>query len=92
MQADIYDLPVETVNVTEGAAFGAALLAGTGVGIYSSVEEACRETIRTNSLTQPDEKRKQIYQEYYKMYRSLYPVLADKFKLLSRLVSSEKKR
>ena len=92
MQADIYDLPVETVNVTEGAAFGAALLAGTGVGIYSSVEEACRETIRTNSLTQPDQKRKQIYQEYYKMYRSLYPVLADKFKLLSQLVSSEKKR
>jgi len=92
MQADIYDLPVETVYVTEGAAFGAALLAGTGVGIYNSVEEACRETIRTNSLTQPDEKRKQIYQEYYKIYRSLYPVLADKFKLLSRLVSSEKKR
>ena len=41
IQADVYGQPVETVAANEGAAFGAALLAGVGVDVWSSVDEAC---------------------------------------------------
>ncbi len=45
IQADIYGIDVDTVNSTEGPAFGVALLAQVGTGAYSTVPEACDATI-----------------------------------------------
>jgi glycerol kinase len=36
-----------TVKTSEGAAFGAALLAGVGVGTWKTIQQACEETICT---------------------------------------------
>ncbi|HEX3357937.1 MAG TPA: xylulokinase, partial [Tepidisphaeraceae bacterium] len=41
LQADIYNRPIVTTNAEEGPAYGVALLAGVGTGVWSSVEEAC---------------------------------------------------
>ncbi len=38
MQADIMNLEMATLNITEGAAFGAAILAGVSTGVYGSIE------------------------------------------------------
>ena len=46
IQADIYGVDVHTVNATEGPAFGVALLAMVGAGVFASVPEACDATIR----------------------------------------------
>ena len=46
IQADVYGRPVELLEAEEGGAFGAALLAGTGVGAWASVEAACEATVR----------------------------------------------
>ena len=46
LMADVLDAELATVNTTEGAAFGAALLAGVGAGIYDSVSSACEAMIR----------------------------------------------
>src|SRR5262249_27568344 len=54
MQADVFGREVVTVNASEGPAFGAALLAGVGTGIWSSVPEACDATIAGTSRTPPD--------------------------------------
>lgn len=53
LQADVYQLPVETTNAGEGPAFGAALMAATGVGQYGSVSEACGATISTIDVIRP---------------------------------------
>ena len=53
IQADVYGMPVERLEAEEGGAFGAALLAGTGVGAWSSVEAACAATIRVAEVIQP---------------------------------------
>ena len=44
--ADVFREPVATTSTSEGAAQGAAMLAGVGVGWFASVEEACRELVR----------------------------------------------
>ena len=44
--ADVFDTESVTVNVTEGAAYGAALLAGVGAVVYGNVAEACNTAIR----------------------------------------------
>jgi xylulokinase len=82
--ADVFDSEIALVNVTEGAAFGAALLAGVGAGVYASVEEACDQTIRvTASVAQG--KDVSIYDDYYKVYRGLYPALKDTFRETSEI-------
>jgi len=90
IQANVYNLELETVNVTEGAAFGAALLAGVGTGVYSTVEEACQRTIHITSKVQPEREKASLYEKYYKIYRSLYPALVDKFNEITKLAKEVK--
>ena len=73
IQADVYDHPVELLEAEEGGAFGAALLAGTGVGAWPSVEEACRSTIRAAQTITP--KHAAVMQRHYAHYQKLYPAL-----------------
>lgn len=82
--ADVFNTEIVTVNVTEGAAFGAALLAGVGAGLYSSVEDACARTIRITGSTAPSAAA-EVYEAYYPRYRALYPLLAGEFAALARL-------
>ena len=53
IMADVFDTEIVTVNVTEGAAYGAALLAGVGAGVYADVRDACARTIGLVSQVQP---------------------------------------
>jgi len=68
-----------TVNTTEGAAFGAALLAGVGAGAWQDVFTACKETIKITGHTSPDPKQVDVYQNSYQIYKTLYPVLKNSF-------------
>jgi D-xylulose kinase len=82
--ASVLDTELVTVNTTEGAAFGAALLAGVGAGAWSDVVSACRSTIKLTSQTQPDPKQVEVYQRAYPLYRELYPALKESFAKMSR--------
>src|SRR5579875_553271 len=73
IQADVYNHPVELLEAEEGGAFGAALLAATGVGAYPSVEAACNATIRAAEVIQP--RNAEAMQRHYAHYRKLYPAL-----------------
>jgi xylulokinase len=81
--ADVMDTELVTVNTTEGACYGAALLAGVGAEIWSSVKEACGQTVKTLTSTQPNPENVKVYESYYQDYRELYPALKDRFKSLS---------
>jgi xylulokinase len=82
--ADVFDAEIVTVNVTEGAAYGAALLAGVGAGIYRDVESACDAVIKTTSNDKPSG-AKSVYAKYYPRYRALYPALKSEFESLAHL-------
>lgn len=75
-----------TINATEGPAFGAALLAGVGAGVWKSVPEACRATIKVTGTTRPNRRRAALYQRHYQVFRSLYPALKESFTDIARLV------
>lgn len=82
--ADVFGAELVTVEVTEGAAYGAALLAGVGVGAFSSVEAACDRVVRVVERTSPGPGRGR-YEELYRVYVELYPRLRDPMHALSRL-------
>jgi xylulokinase len=77
IQADVYDHDVEVLEAEEGGAFGAALLAGTGVGAWPSVAAACEATIRPAAVIGP--KGAEAMREGYARYRRLYPALREVF-------------
>jgi xylulokinase len=75
IQADIYGQPVETVDVEEGAAHGAAILAGVGVKTWSSVDEACQSVMRVAEKITPDSEHSRALDRAYTVYRRMYPAM-----------------
>jgi xylulokinase len=75
IQADIYGIPVELIEADEGAAYGAALLAGAGTGVWPSVEAACESSVRVAKKVEPDPKTVARMDSQYAEYRKLYPAL-----------------
>jgi xylulokinase len=79
LQADIYRQPIVTTNATEGPAYGVALLAGVGTGVWRSVQEAATSIRQTQKLT-PRKKSAELYNRSYAVYSKLYGDLKDRFR------------
>ena len=77
IQADVYGQPVSTLVADEGAAYGAALLAGVGVGSWPTVEAAVGATIRINETVEPNPGDSAVLEKNYQRFRSLYPALKN---------------
>ena len=88
MLADVFTTRCEMVNAVEGAAYGAALLASVGVGVYSSVEEACKACIQVTDSVEPGPDR-DAYEAFYPRYRALYPALCEEFQALAETVAAQ---
>jgi len=74
--ADVCGVDLQTVETTEGAAFGAALLAGVGTGIWSSAEEACGAGVELGETTSPNLETQRLYEGTYLRFREHYPAVA----------------
>jgi xylulokinase len=75
IQANIYGYPCERLTAEEGGAFGAALLAGVGVGGWPDLEAACAAAITVAETIEPDQEHVERYAEGYAGYRRVYPAL-----------------
>lgn len=83
--ADVLDVDLVTVKTTEGAAYGAALLAGVGAGLFPDVEHACQQIVQIVGQTRPSTNSR-IYQELYPRYKALYPALRDEFRSVAEVM------
>ena len=75
IQADVYGRVVKCVEAEEGAAYGAALLAGVGAGAWPSVDAACDSVVRIKSSLEADPEAVSVLDQQYQMFRRLYPAL-----------------
>jgi len=75
IQADVYAQNVEIVEAEEGAAYGAALLAGVGAKVWNTVDEACRTAVRVKTKIEPNWDSAKVLQRQYSAYRLVYPAL-----------------
>ena len=73
--ASVLELPLERVEVEEGAAYGAALLGGVAGGVWADVGEAVRACVRTRGEVEPDPAWIAAYAEGRETFRALYPAL-----------------
>lgn len=82
IMADVFGAALVTVDAPEGAAYGAALLAGIGAGIWPDAITACQAIpLGEETPVGPDAA---VYEQGYQVYRSLYPTLKDTFPKLAK--------
>src|SRR5579859_586287 len=74
--ADVVNLPLYTVNTTEGAALGAAILGAVGVGAWPNVPAACADLIRKADELTPQPEGVAVYERLYPVFREVYPALS----------------
>jgi xylulokinase len=75
IQADVYGQRVEIVEAEEGAAYGAAILAGVGAKAWPSVDVACDAVVRVAENVSPNSEDSLVMQKAYAVYRRIYPAM-----------------
>jgi xylulokinase len=75
IQADVYGREVERVEAEEGAAYGAAILAGVGAQFWPSVDAACDAVVKVRDRLPPNPTATAIMGAHYTRYRRVYPAL-----------------
>ncbi len=81
--ADVLGAAIATPTTTEGAAFGAAVLAAVGADWFATVEAATDEIVHAAPATEPGPDAP-AYAEFHARYRALYPALAPTFHGMAR--------
>jgi xylulokinase len=77
--ADVLDAEIATVNTSEGAAYGAGLLAAVGAGWHPTVEAASAALVTATPVAAPGPDAP-AYAQAHAVYRDLYPALAPIFR------------
>lgn len=88
IKADMLGVPVSLTEELETTALGAALVAAVNAGVYGSIEEATRATVRIGRSFEPDSARTAMYRDFFAIYRSLYGSLRELFSERERLISA----
>jgi len=73
--ADVMGKRVVVLETQEGSAYGAALMALVGTGVYGSVPEVCRAVIREVDSVEPRTAERELYARGHAVYEALYPAL-----------------
>ena len=80
--ADVLGAEIATVRTTEGAAYGAAMLAAVGATWFADVDAIASAWVETKPVASPGRDQAR-YAELHAEYRKLYPALAPSFAALS---------
>jgi xylulokinase len=73
--ASVLGIPLERTVVEEGAAYGAALLAGVSSGVYADVHEAVARAVHVRDTIEPEPMWREAYERGYARFKLLYPAL-----------------
>ena len=73
--SDVLNVKVNKVNSDDGPAYGAAILATVGYGLFNSVEEACYTFIKVSETIYPNEDNVLLYKSKYRKFKEIYPSL-----------------
>lgn len=79
IKADITGRPVVTTENEEAASLGAAILAGSGVGVFRSLEQATDQMVAIRHRYEPNPENRAVYEDVYRRYVELYGDLVGMF-------------
>jgi len=71
-KADVTGLPLDALDVSEAGCLGVAMLAGTAIGVWPSLDDAIRQLVRVRKSYTPDPGRRKLYERGFGVYKQLY--------------------
>ena len=74
--ADVLGRELATVEEGEGAAFGAAILAGVAGDVWADVDTVTQQVVEETGLDSPQAVGQKVMAEVHQRYQSLYPALS----------------
>lgn len=83
--SDILGRELEVADISEGPAYGAALLAGIGSGMYTDIESIWKHNLGSGVIYYPNPEHHQIYCKYFKIYKNIYKVLLPIYKDMKKI-------
>jgi xylulokinase len=75
-KADVTGLPIDALDVSEAGCLGVAMLAGTAIGVWPSLDAAIQQLVRVRKSFQPNPDKQTLYDRAFQVYRQLYPSCA----------------
>lgn len=84
IMADVCNIPIVTINIDEGPAFGAGLLASISAGMFNSISEACEAIIKEKEYINPIPQNVEEYEYWYQEFKSAYKTLAPAYKRIGK--------
>ncbi|MCM8771713.1 MAG: xylulokinase [Candidatus Omnitrophica bacterium] len=86
LMADIFGKNIARLECQEGAPFGAGILAGVGIGLFEDVKSACKKILKEKDIFLYNEENFKKYENFYRIYKELYPSLKKNFDNLSQIL------
>lgn len=87
IKADIYGIPVYTLQKDEGGVIGAALLGGTSAGLFKNAEEAAELVMQVKKEYVPNPRNKERYDSLYQVFCQIHDLLQQPFSDLVRAIT-----
>lgn len=84
IMADVFNLPVQRLEIGDQSALGALMLAGAGAGLFEA-DAVAQSWVSYGSPLEPDPRRHEFYQELMPLFRGAYQKHRDDFKVLQQL-------
>ncbi|MCL2250341.1 MAG: autoinducer-2 kinase [Treponema sp.] len=75
--SDVLGIPVDVPLVKEATALGAAIMAGKGIGLYSSVKEAAKRLVKIEKTYIPNNNNREVYDKMYLNWRAAYKPMLE---------------
>ena len=85
MLSSLFRCDIHTLGKEGGAAYGAAILAGVGSGVYSSIRNACDRFIYEKDTMHWNPEDADRYEQFHRMYDRMYRSLREDFTALAKL-------
>jgi len=82
LKADMWNKKVISLNVSEAACLGVAILAGVAAGLYSSVPEAVERLVKVKNTYFPHGEINKLYEKKFEIYQKIYPTLSSLNRIL----------
>lgn len=77
IQADIFNMPVKTLENKEAGTLGCMIMAAFGAGAYTSIEEGILRTVKVAKEYKPNTRMHERYMKKYERYKNLYKRMYD---------------
>ena len=85
IKADIYNVPICTLEADEGGVLGAALMSAVAVGFVDDLEKGADRLLKVKKTYQPNPANREIYDKSYQVFCVLLDVLQPSFKHMAKV-------